>query len=71
MSHTTTLEGMQITQSFSFDEYAKTKNTSYVTLQKKEEADFHSLSLSHLKLQPSIPTLPIPKENTNVDFQYN
>ena len=37
---------------------------------KKEEACLHSLSLSHLKLQPSILALPLPKENTNVDFQY-
>ena len=35
MSHTTKLEGMQIAPSFSSDGYAKTKNTSYVTLREK------------------------------------
>ena len=35
MSHTTTLEGMQIAPSFSSDGYAKMKNTSYVTIRKK------------------------------------
>lgn len=34
--------------------YAKMKDTSYVSLWKKEEACFHSLYISHLKLQPSI-----------------
>jgi len=35
MSHTKTLEGMQIAPSFSSNGYEKTKNTSYVTLRKK------------------------------------
>ena len=71
MSRTTTLEGMRITPSFSFNYYANMKYTSYVTLRKKEEARLHSLSLSHFKLHPSIPALPVPNENTNVAFQYN
>ena len=39
--------------------------------EEKEETCLHSLSLSHLKLQPSIPAHPLPNENTNVDFQYS
>ena len=71
MSRTTTLEGMRIAPSLSFDRYAKMKDTSYVTLRNKEEACLRSLSLSHFKLHPSIPALPVPNENTNVAFQYN
>ena len=61
MSSTTTLEGMWIAPSFSFKHYAKIKNTPYVTFRKKKEACIHSLSLSPLKLHPSIIALPITK----------
>ena len=43
--------------------------TSYFSLPKKQEVLLHSLSLSHLKLQSSVFALPLPNENTNVDFQ--
>ena len=59
MSPTTTLQGMWIAPSFSFNHYAKMKYTSYVTLRKKEEVCLHSLFLSHLKLHPSIHALPV------------
>ena len=45
MSHTTTIEGMQIAPTFSFERYEKMKDIAYVLLRKKEEARLSSLSL--------------------------
>ena len=49
MTCNATLEGKWIALLFFLECYAKMKYTSYVWLQKKEEACLHSLSLSHLK----------------------
>jgi len=46
MSHTTTLEGIQIALLFSFECYEKIKDTTYVSLRKKEDTHLHALSLS-------------------------
>ena len=70
MPCTRTLKWMWIALSFSLECYAKMKDNSYVWLQKKEEAHLHSLSLSHLKLQPLIYLISLPNKNTNVNFQY-
>ena len=71
MSHTTTLEGMKITQSFSFDDYGKTKNTSYVTLQKKWRGTPSFFVPFTLKIATLNPGTPPTKWKTNVDYQSN
>ena len=45
ISRTTTLQGMWIAPAFSFEQYAKMNDTSYVSLRKEEEKHLQTLSL--------------------------
>ena len=54
-----------------FDGYANMKNTSFVTLRKKGRGTPSFFVPFTLKIATLVSAHPLPKENTNVDFQYN
>jgi len=45
ISRVKSIDGLCISPPFSFERYAKMKNSAYVTIRKKEEQRLHSLSL--------------------------